>query len=199
MSFAAPCGSRLSASALPSLVDLIIARAKRTPYFDLADYMGRFWLREHNAAKSNWAMRVHHIKRSDRDRVLHDHPWKNVSILMRGGYWEVLDGEMQRAVENGFEGAAPHLQALYGEILVAGGRELKRSQRAALRAAGVCWRGRCAVVVRDARLRHRLIVPKGRDAWSIFIMGPKVQEWGFHTRDGWVHNEAYTAQFGRDA
>ena len=38
-------------SALPSLVDLIIARAKRTPYFDLADYMGRFWLREHNASR----------------------------------------------------------------------------------------------------------------------------------------------------
>lgn len=184
---------------MPSLVDFIIARARRRPYFDLADYMGRFWLREHDAAKSNWAVRVHHIKRSDRDRALHDHPWKNVSILMRGGYWEVFDGAMQQAVESGFAGADPALAALYARVLAEPGGRFSRSERAQLKAAGVHWRGRGAIVVRPAKLHHRLIVPAGRDAWSIFVMGPKTQEWGFHTRQGWVHNEVYTAELGRDA
>jgi len=31
---------------------------------------------------------LHHILRSDEDRALHDHPWWNVSIILRGGYWE---------------------------------------------------------------------------------------------------------------
>lgn len=184
---------------MPSLVDFIIARAKRRPYFDLADYMGRFWLREHDAARSNWAVRVHHIKRSDRDRVLHDHPWKNVSVVMRGGYWEVVEGTMQRAVEARFQGHPPALQALYERIQAEDGRALRRAGRLALREAGVHWRGRGAVVVREASLRHRLIVPRGRDAWSLFVMGPKTQEWGFYTPDGWVHNETYTRALGRDA
>lgn len=32
---------------------------------------------------------LHKIVRSDDDRALHDHPWWNVSIILRGGYVEV--------------------------------------------------------------------------------------------------------------
>ncbi len=32
---------------------------------------------------------LHRILRSDEDRALHDHPWWNCSIVLRGGYWEV--------------------------------------------------------------------------------------------------------------
>lgn len=35
---------------------------------------------------------VHHILRSDRDRAMHDHPWENASLVLRGGYWEVAPG-----------------------------------------------------------------------------------------------------------
>jgi hypothetical protein len=31
---------------------------------------------------------LHYIMRSDDDRALHDHPWRNVSILLRGSYVE---------------------------------------------------------------------------------------------------------------
>jgi hypothetical protein len=33
---------------------------------------------------------LHNIVRSDEDRALHDHPWWNCSILLRGGYVEVV-------------------------------------------------------------------------------------------------------------
>lgn len=31
---------------------------------------------------------LHQFLRSDDDRALHDHPWMNLSILLRGGYFE---------------------------------------------------------------------------------------------------------------
>lgn len=32
---------------------------------------------------------LHHFMRSDDDRALHDHPWVNMSILLKGNYTEV--------------------------------------------------------------------------------------------------------------
>lgn len=34
---------------------------------------------------------LHHLLRSDYDRALHDHPWPFISIVLRGGYWEIHD------------------------------------------------------------------------------------------------------------
>ncbi len=36
------------------------------------------------------AVYLHHIIRSDEDRALHDHPWKFTSLILWGGYVEVL-------------------------------------------------------------------------------------------------------------
>lgn len=33
---------------------------------------------------------LHHFHRSDDDRALHDHPWRNLSILLSGSYLEHL-------------------------------------------------------------------------------------------------------------
>lgn len=33
---------------------------------------------------------LHHFLASDDDRALHDHPWINLSILLKGHYWEHL-------------------------------------------------------------------------------------------------------------
>lgn len=31
---------------------------------------------------------LHHMQRSDDDRALHDHPWWNLSVILKGGYRE---------------------------------------------------------------------------------------------------------------
>jgi hypothetical protein len=41
------------------------------------------------------------------------------------------------------------------------------------------WYGPGCVLMRPATHWHRLIVPKGRTAWTLFISGPKRQGWGF--------------------
>lgn len=37
-----------------------------------------------------FGIRVHHILRSDADKHMHDHPWDFISILLTGGYTELL-------------------------------------------------------------------------------------------------------------
>lgn len=47
--------------------------------------------------------------------------------------------------------------------------------------------------LRRPTTRHTItrVAPGG--CWTIFVTGPKRREWGFHTRDGWVHNQVYDA------
>jgi len=42
------------------------------------------------------------------------------------------------------------------------------------------WRKRGQVVFRRATLAHRLELLPGEEAWTLFITGPKIREWGFH-------------------
>lgn len=90
--------------ARPAVVDWLIKRAQRTPYFhitsdDGADvYMYRWWLfnpypHGSDGARRRWgdwlpSIRIHRIMREDRDRHLHDHPWNARTFILRGWYIE---------------------------------------------------------------------------------------------------------------
>ncbi len=58
--------------------DFIIGGADRP-------YMRRWYLIPKN---TRFNVYLHHFRRSDDDRALHDHPWWNVSLLLRGRYRE---------------------------------------------------------------------------------------------------------------
>ena len=51
--------------------------------------------------------------------------------------------------------------------------------------------------LRRPSTRHTItrVFPGG--CWTIFVTGPKLREWGFHTREGWVHHQAYTEPVDR--
>lgn len=84
----------------------IIARAKRTPYshimgLDGSVYMERYWLFNPYGAFSaeermrrSWlrrhlpSVRLHIIRRPDRDRHMHDHPWNARTFILAGSYME---------------------------------------------------------------------------------------------------------------
>lgn len=88
--------------ALPLIATWLINYSKRTPYLHILSsdeteiYMGRWWLfnpYDRNDHKPKywwwpWSIRVHHIKRPDSDRDLHDHPWNARTIILRGWYTE---------------------------------------------------------------------------------------------------------------
>ena len=165
------------------IVNLIIEHAKKTPYWHLDGYMERYWLiptKDAGSAGSTgcytakwyrnpfvWfcqllgvSVRVHHILSSDPGRDFHDHPWPFVTIILKGGYFE----------------SRPR----YDRSGLYLGAETK-------------WHGAGSVLYRPAKAWHRLalwrdhyaipkdvVIPTRLDsAWTLFIMGPYQQKWGF--------------------
>ncbi len=53
-------------------------------------YLLRWWLIPRNPWFNVY---LHCILRDDDDRALHDHPWWNVSVILRGGYFEIMPQE----------------------------------------------------------------------------------------------------------
>jgi hypothetical protein len=64
---------------------------------DASPYLSRWFV----IPRNRWFnIYLHHIRRSDDDRALHDHPWVNCSILLDGGYceWTIAAGGIENAV-----------------------------------------------------------------------------------------------------
>ena len=95
-----------------TFADWLISKSKKTPYYHLAGYMERFWLVPYTEAGSEQAtgcgavsifkrpfarvlqlfgiaVRVHHILSSDDARAFHDHPWPYITVILKGGYFEI--------------------------------------------------------------------------------------------------------------
>ena len=57
---------------------------------------------------------------------------------------------------------------------------------------GKFWRGPFSYIVAPANTFHRIELDKNIPyCWTLFIPGKRVQEWGFNTKNGWIHNEKY--------
>ena len=180
------------------------------PYFDLTGYMLRGWVLGFHSALRNhgnrawhgrtrgrlhaWltskvAIRAHTVLRSDNERHLHDHPAASLSIVLAGGYWEVMP-------PNAMAVARPlHYHALL-EVLPYG---MVADAIKAAAAFNIHWRGPGAIVLRKATDRHRLILPNGATSKSLFVLGPKVpgHRWGFDTPHGKIPHEEYRAYRAR--
>jgi hypothetical protein len=62
-------------------------RETREPDFIIGNnYLRRWWIIPRNRIFNIY---LHEINKSDDDRALHDHPWWNCSIILKGGYKEV--------------------------------------------------------------------------------------------------------------
>lgn len=153
------------------IANWLIARAKKTPYFHLNDYMLRWWLvpyrHQGDAAFAHgigpvsfwrrpiaWvlqrfdiAIRIHEIMRSDKANEFHDHPWDYITVILKGGYVE------ERPV--------------YHDGMYNGTRRE--------------WHGAGSVLFRRATDWHRLEVVPGVPCVTLFITFKYRQKWGFLT------------------
>ena len=117
---------------------------KRPPDVLIGDPLDPYLRRWHVVPRNRVCnVYLHHFRRDDDKRALHDHPWPSLSVILRGGYTEVTT-------------------------------------------VGRRWYGRGSVIIRRALHTHRLEVGAS-EAWTLFVTGPHVREWGFHCRRGWVH------------
>ena len=42
-----------------------------------------------------------------------------------------------------------------------------------------------SLIYRGSTFAHMLVIPRGKSAWTVFIMGPRWRTWGFHCPNGW--------------
>lgn len=190
------CFQTLEAFGLKSAVDFIFGRAHKAqdfnlgesleplrgwignlqthPYYDLWSekdglYMKRDWLIAKSDDKP--AARIHQINRSDVDRASHNHPWRNVSVVLNGCYYELIPADQQEDFQN----VPEHIRGLCKNT---------EPMRAIKRVAG-------DVVCREAHDRHKILIDPNEKPTSLFITSPKSQEWGFFTEQGFVHHQQY--------
>lgn len=134
-------------------------------------YLIRWWVIPRN---SIFNIYLHRIVRDDDDRALHDHPWVNLSILLKGAYDETAP-----LYQRGYDGSQTCITIR--------------------RTAGLL-RG---FVLRKPSAAHRLSLPKdtGRqedqvECWTLFITGPRVRTWGFWCHKRWVNWKDFTDTTG---
>ena len=143
------------------LEELLIGQSHKNPYTDLDGYMERDFLIPFEP-DNKLNCRIHRILTSDDDRAMHDHPWATMSIILDGGYWEIMpyDQDQDPALDS------------------------QRFHRV--------WRIRGDVIRRKATDRHRLEVsPKVGPATTMFVMGEYENKWGFYTPEGKVYWKTY--------
>jgi hypothetical protein len=105
---------------------------------------------------------LHKFLRDDEDRALHDHPWPNCSIPLVNGYMEVM-----------FEWQP---EGVVGRVLP----PLVRLERKV-----------GSITFRRAATAHRVEVMYG-PAWSLFITGPVIRNWGFVCPKAWRPWQEFT-------
>lgn len=104
---------------------------------------------------------LHEILMPDAETALHDHPWWNISIVLKGGYLEYLKGKDGDLVKQIVVWRSP------GSIIF---RRATDAHRIGLAAN---W---------DPAIGKQTWLP----SWSLFITGRNVRVWGFHCPQGWT-------------
>ncbi len=85
--------------------------ASREPDFVIGDnYLRRWWVLPRNKLFNVY---LHEINKSDDDRAMHDHPWDNLSILLKGSYLEITpEGSFVREAGDKIERSAESVHRL---------------------------------------------------------------------------------------
>lgn len=108
-----------------------------------------------------FSIRLHHICRPDMDRWPHDHPWRFVSIILRGGYYEEICKANQ--FKNHGKDWIPHHT-----------RRIRRFNHKSST---------------DLHRIIKFMRPEG--SWTLVVTGPERREWGFMTSDGWISRRVF--------
>lgn len=162
--------------ALTVIANRLIAFAMRTPYLHLPSnedpsYMARYWVFNPYDRATNqprfrwcpWSIRIHHIKRPDAERHMHDHPWGARTIILKGGYVEHRAAEGDDRLQILEKCLPPFAPVNPSEIEAYYVIERKAGDTAVL----------------GFEQYHRIVEVSEGGAWTLFISGPWQGVWGF--------------------
>lgn len=179
------------------LADRLIKLAKRTPYFDLPGYMNRYWLVPPKRVIERRELEHDEDGRIVGEVTLVDNTGP-VRFLERPFAWLLQRFDIAIRIHEilrSDRGRDPHdhpwpyltiiLKGYYVEYRFNDECEIKSAKK----------HGPGSVLFRRAHDLHLLIVDPGKTCTTLFIMGPKCQEWGFRKPDGRkIHWTEYTEQ-----
>ncbi len=172
------------------MLQWLIDRAKRTPYFHLDGYMNRWWLVPYN---------VEIVRQESPNHWPFLDGTGMVSFWERPFTWCIQKlGFAVRIHEilRSDSGRDPHNHPwMYVTVVLKGGYYEAR-YAADGHLTDMKWHGPGSILYRPANSWHKLIVPDGETATTLFITGKKCQRWGFNTSEGFVPYDKYP---GRNA
>lgn len=175
----------------------LIERAQRHPYYHLVNrsrqmYMRRWWLfgqgtdrdRDDRLAHAPYinfprgrlahriakhvCIRVHQLLLSDSDRHLHDHPAWNITVVLRGGFYEV------KPCKQGTK------YPFHDLLRIPSRHGIREQDMYVGETSRAIWRGPGAIVFRLPHQRHKIVLPTGQETFTLFVLGKKTNEWGFY-------------------
>jgi hypothetical protein len=117
---------------------------------------------------------LHKILMIDNDINLHDHPWSFYTFILSGGYIENV---------HVFEPVA--YSANNGEPHSWRGQFAQRKWT-----AGSLHKMRAGVQRYQSDL-HKITYLLDKPTWSLLFVGPRIRDWGYQTKDGWVARKDY--------
>jgi hypothetical protein len=175
------------------MVNWIINRAKRTPYFHLTGYMERFWLVPYNVEIERREIEYDEDGQAVGAVVLTDGTGM-VPFSRRPFTWVLQKLGIAARVHHILRsdlGRDPHDHPWpYLTVILKGGYFEQRFDDHGFLIDTV-WHGPGSVLFRRANSWHKLIVPEGETAWTLFITGKKSQTWGFNTPAGKIPYHQY--------
>lgn len=136
---------------------------RREPDFILGGYMERWHLAPRGDRPNAY---IHRFRGSDSDRALHDHPYDNITWVLRNEYREHFHVEPFRIDDDG----------RYKTIGI-------------VRREG-------EVIERPAPTLHRVEVMNDDPVITLFFTGERAREWGFEVPGrGWVDQKTYHVDY----
>jgi hypothetical protein len=133
-----------------------------------------------------WQFSLHKWMRSDDDRALHDHVADNVSLILNGGFFEIV-----REYKPGLWAANSPFLKRHNWQRDGEGRWYKDRRQ---------WRKPWRLYFRRAETPHRVeLAYAGKirayaPVWSLWIRKPPRRVWGFHCPRGWRPWTDYVAE-----
>lgn len=154
--------------------DWIIRRVTRRPPDIIIGPKEQPYLRRWHVIPRNrfFNIYLHHFLASDDDRALHDHPWVNLSILLKGCYWEHTDGS---------------------SIFMTGIVRRDQGDWVFRRSGKISHRIELdQKMIFDGLYKYKIV---DMPVWTLFITGPRYRMWGFHCPNGWKPFHEFLARY----
>lgn len=127
--------------------------------FDIPDKKGGYYLRRLRVVETPWfGVYLHEMRGPDPGRDLHDHPWEFVSVILKGGYTELVPAQQPKDSHAGLASFAKRWDT---------------------------WKVGSVHYMR-ATDQHTIEQLLGVPTYTLVLRGRRKRTWGFHTKDGFV-------------